>query len=134
MFAAPEDTQEVFEMQPDVDLSQANPVQDTWYTVIDTSGVLLIYYIAFHIDDTAETLEWKITIDGEETTDSYAALADSGYTLHKNPKGDGFTTLATTQATGYYPSLICGSLKVELRKTTNNGNGNLNGHITYGKQ
>ena len=129
----------MFEYQTPATLNQAAPVQNTWYTILDTTKNCRVYAIAVNIEDTNETLECQVTIDGE-TMAGYAQSATHSTAyfgrIYPEPIARldymSLDTLAETRA-GNLGFLIEGkSIKVEVRKTTAAGAGNLTGIVTYG--
>lgn len=128
--------QGVFALQPDANLIQAAPVQNTWYTVLDTKKNVKIYGISMCILTTGETLEMRITIDGQPSTLSYACIADTDYSIYKlfAPNTTSFDVATGLYLACYTSPLEAKSVKVEIRKTTAAGAGDLLGHVTYGKR
>jgi len=123
-----------WEHKPSASLDQASPVQNTWYTVLDTTTNVKIYWITMKILATNEDLEIRITIDGTTMTGSQAgAVAGTTYFVFLNEANE----LAVT-TTGYnaakYAALEARSIKVEVRKTSANGSGNLQGEVVYAKR
>lgn len=122
--------------QADTILDQANPVQHTWYTILDTTPNcrLIVANVAVQVAD--ETLEIRITVDGHVYAGSKAATAGSDYST---VWGDGvIVSVITLQgATSQYRSygfLVEGrAIKVEVRKTTALGAGNLQGRVVHAK-
>lgn len=118
----------------DAILSQATPVQNQWYTVLDTTVNARIIGMTGLIVTTGETLEMKITIDGVVVSGSQAATADTWYQFYPHlATANGL--FATTSYTGQVAFLFEGrSIKIEIRKTTANGTGNLKSVVTYAKR
>ena len=114
-------------------MQQANPVQNTWYTILNTSTNLRVYGAGVAVADTNETLELKLTIDGNTLTGTQAAVAGTMYIALKDA-GSNATTL-TMSATQYnlmrYSPLDCKSFKAEVRKTTAAGVGTITGRVVY---
>lgn len=124
----------VFKHQPDVTLDQASPVQNTWYTVLDTTRNCRLYSVSVLVATTGETLEVRITVDGVTITGGIDATADTVYKAIWY-----FGTMVANQlylatADPHHTFLLEGrSVKVEVRKTTANGTGNLKAKVTYAK-
>lgn len=116
-------------------LNQANPVQDQWYTMLDTVYNVRIVTTNIQIATTGETLEVRFTVDGIVLWGTLAATANSDYLVAVGYSGE--TTgglLEPSQAAPWQRTsfiIECRSFKAELRKTTANGVGNLKGHIRY---
>jgi len=125
------------EYQPDAVLNQAAPVQDTWYTILDTTRNVRIVYGRFMVATTNETLEVRITVDGQVLVSSaLAATADTSYYLNHtvdfwNPNDTGFTLAATNNLLAFV--LEGRSIKIDMRKTTAAGAGNLVARVRYAK-
>ena len=117
-------------------VEQSAYAQNTWYTILDKTdqGRFRLITLYAMTEDTGETLEAKLTIDGLTLTKSNACLADTGYNVYKSPTADGLVWGAanTPLNTAYYNCLECKTgFKYELQKTSNNGNGTLNGSVVY---
>ena len=123
-------------------LLQAAPVQNTDYTILDTTENCIIYQVAVNIEDTNETLDLTLTIDGETTiTTGVACDHSNSYYLFK--RANAITrvmdyTLIKTAATAtddMSAYIIMGkSIKIEVSKTTAAGAGNLTGIVIYGQR
>lgn len=118
-------------------LDQAAPVQDTWYTILNTNTKrdCKIIRIATRVETANETLQIRVTIDGVAV--SSASLNATFGTMYSWWKA--IWTDAQTE-TWYYgnisavtaPYIAEGrSVKVEMRKTTAAGAGNLRGAVLY---
>jgi len=124
---------EIPEHQPDATLDQATPVQNTWYTVIDETNAR-IYMANVTVQTLQETLHAKLTIDGNVYEDSgIAGVAGDPYYLRLNGIGGLWdtTNLDTILSGGGY--VEGRAVKLEVRKTTANGTGNLQGRVTWAK-
>jgi len=124
-----------FQHKPDSLLSQAAPVQNTWYTVLNTVSNIRLMRFAMGVADTNETLEMKITIDGNSYTGSQAAVAGNHYHgyVHFHDAGTiiSFDT-SENHSESSFPYLLEGrSIKVEVRKTTANGVGTITAAAQY---
>jgi len=118
--------------QADATLTQAAPVNGTWYTILDTTKNALIYAIVAEVATTGETLEVKVTIDGQTYTGSVAHAADTAQFWFLNMEG-AMNSNTSPYMAGIYAPLMGRSVKVEIRKTTAAGAGNLIGRVTHGK-
>jgi len=127
-------TELTFEHQADATLTQANPVQNQWYTILDTTLKACLYFIAAHIATTSETIEVRLTIDGNVITRATALTADTWYALYLNATGSLNFDTDLSLMVAARTALIGRSVKVEVRKTTNNGTGTLYGRVSYGKR
>ena len=122
--------------QPDGTLDQANPIQNTWYTVLDTKRNVGLYGIGTKVLVADETLEVRITIDGQTLTGSVSATTDTWYVWHINLTAGGLqseTTLDKWKNAGLEDCLSGRSVKVEVRKTTALGAGNLQARVVWAK-
>jgi len=123
-----------YQFQTPAELNQASPVQNQWYTVLDTTNALLLQ-MAVMIYTTSETLEIKITLDGEVSTTSLAATNDTvyGFAYRVHPE----VTQPVFQAGLDYTQFVLiptRIFKVEVRKTTANGTGRLRSRVVYAKR
>lgn len=128
--------QTVFTFKGLATLDQANPVQNTWYTILNGKNVQL-HGLLIRVATTGETLEVKFTIDGQTATGTQVANADTNYyaTLLFNHGGFAFTVGTTNYPfLMNYNSLIGKSVLLEVRKTTNTGAGNLKGWALYSQR
>lgn len=117
-------------------LNQATPVQNTWYTIIDTSGDLEIYGCSIAIQTTGETLEVRITIDGVNPNNlTQIAVAGTNYkvSIDHDYTGIWLSAAAGNLIVHGYSSLKCHTFKAEVRKTTAAGGGNLRGMVSYSR-
>ena len=128
----------VFEHQPNAILNQAAPVQDTWYTILEDTNVK-INAIAISVAATGEDLEVQITRDGELNPCSVAvavaaAATHRAYILtYANGSrvvigAAGGLGLSMNQS-----SFEARSVKIEVRKTTAAGAGNLQASVDWDK-
>jgi len=124
------------EQQPDAALTQANPVQNTWYTVLDTTPNARIIGMACAVLTTGETIEVRMTVDGQVKTGSMALSADTGYYVYLYTGSDASKLYFTSSVIEQYGRsfIIEGrSVKVEIRKTTAAGAGNLWACVSYAR-
>lgn len=126
--------QNILSHQSDVDFSQAAPVQNTWYEMLDEVDIRLIH-LTVSVADTGETLEVKITVDGNELTGSVAAgIGNVYHVLLDSETVDGLTLVENTLFTDpqELTFILEGhSVKIEVRKTTANGAGTITGVVKY---
>jgi len=116
-----------------VKLNQAGPVQNTWYTVCNLTDILF-NCVAFQILATGETLEVRLTIEGIALgVGTQVAVAGTTYQLDVLLGTDGtyWVTPNAIVALGLRNPLYMRSLKVEIRKTTAAGAGNLQCAVSY---
>jgi len=120
-----------FQVQTEAALAQANPVQNTWYTVLDTTLNAKLFFVTAQIATTGEDINMKITIDG--LTYTVSSVAFTAGTLYDAQIRAGNSAIFTaTRPTPVFSGGFEGrSVKVEIRKTTANGAGNLNSWVTY---
>ena len=127
----------IYEYQTPATLNQAAPVQNTWYTILDTTTHCRIYEIAVNIEDANETLEIQVTIDGQ-TIGATAKAATHSTTYYVYRESDAINRVNTLILDNALTKSIRAfqleghSVKVEVRKTTAAGAGNLTGIVTYG--
>jgi len=128
----------MFAYQPQASLSQPGAVQDTWYTILDTTEFVRLYGVYISISAANEDLATRITIDGQTIVGVQAnAAAGSNYKMsfyNYAPTAaisNDFTISADKGFDGTN-SLDGKSVKIEVRKTTNNGAGTLTGVVMYG--
>jgi len=124
-----------FTHMPAATLNQAAPVQNTWYTVLDTTKDGYIHSIGFSVATTDEDLEVKLTVDGQTYTATQTAVAGTKYNIFMICTATSIYcgALTTDSPIGLYTELSFRSVKVEIRKTTANGTGNLQCAIFYAK-
>ena len=130
-------TKPVFKHQPDAVLDQVDPVQNTWYPILETTNAEILG-VAIGVLVADETLELRITLDGQAYVGSLACTAGTDYeavfwTIQVS-YGLHLRAVPATPAE-IYRSVLCKgrSVKVEVRKTTATGAGNLRGCVSYGK-
>jgi hypothetical protein len=115
-------------------LDQAAPVQNTWYTVLDIVAPVKVFGMGVLIADTGETLEVRVTACDTVITGSGAAVANTDYKILVNTTSAGNTITLSSSALINANQLECRRLKVEVRKTTAAGAGNLKAAVTYGQR
>lgn len=113
-------------------LEQANPVQNTWYEVLNITTYAKIYYIGYTVADTNETLEIELTINGKTETLTQAAIAGTVYKFFYGQSSvqlDHF--VSATGTIGYMLNLEGRGILIRIRKTTAAGNGILSCAVKY---
>jgi hypothetical protein len=123
-----------FQHQPDQHLVQPTPEQNTWYTILDTTLNCRLYSVVILVWGANETLEVRITIDGQVLTGSIVATAVSYYWVYLLMYTSGFMMSGEHHSIGYDAPLEGRSIKVEMRKTTNAGTGTIEGYAIYAKR
>jgi hypothetical protein len=125
-----------YAMQDDATLVQANPVQNQWYTVLDTKENARIYSIVALVWTTDETLEIRVTTKNRTFTGSVNATNTTYYWAFIRMYGDGLDIAAspTKQLVCYQAPLEDPSVKIEIRKTTANGNGTLECRVVWAQK
>jgi hypothetical protein len=126
-----------FEHQPDATLSKENPDQNQWYTVLDSKKNCRIYAVTVLVWTTNETLEVRITIDGQVLVGSVEATHTTYYYVHHKLYAAATSALAidgNVFLLGHYAPIEGREVKVEVRKTTNSGSGTLDARVTYAKR
>ena len=127
----------VFEHQPDATLSQATPVQNQWYTVLDAKKGVKIYSVVILVWTASETLEVRVTIDGQVLVGSVEATHTTYYYVHHKLYAAAASALAIDGnifLLGHYTPLEGREVKVEVRKTTAAGSGTLDARVVYAKR
>jgi hypothetical protein len=123
-----------FEQQPDATLSQLTPSKDQWYIVLDTKKNAKILAITVLVWTTGETLEVRVTIDGQVLVGSVEAAATTYYYVHHQLYGSALLVDANIFLPGHYAPLEGREVKVEVRKTTEAGTGTLDARVVYAKR
>lgn len=115
-----------------VETVQANPVIDTWYTLLDTSEDIRLIITSFYVATTGENLQVRLTMNGELFTGNAAACAPDTRFFMAFSGYNGLPEITGTDFMPYKPFIVENTgLKVEIRKTTANGTGNLIGLVSY---
>jgi len=123
-----------FEDQPDATLSQVNPVQNQWYTILDSKKECKVYAITVLVWTTGETLEVRVIIDGKVLMGSVNASATTYYYVHHQLYGSALIVDGNIFLLGHYSPLEGREVKVEVRKTTAAGSGTLDARVVYAKR
>jgi len=112
--------------QPDAYLNQINPAQNTWYTVLDTTSNCRLIQVEFSVQVTGEQLEVRITTDDVVLLCEIAASPGLFYYLRYKQNTQNGLEAFTDRSGIPYPFLLESStVKVEIRKTTALGAGNI---------
>ncbi len=116
---------------PPAYINQENPVQNQYYTVLDSTVPTRIKQMGFRVDTTGETVLCRVTIDGFVVSAApRVATAGSMYWCYFQPDLDG--NAVYNSSTLPTPNWLEGkTLKVEICKTTNAGNGNIRCVVAY---
>jgi len=121
------------EHKPGAYLNQSSPVQNTWYTVLDTTKNVRIIHIGYRVNTTGETLEMRLTLDGNVFSNTINATAGSWY----------YVALDSLSTTSLHINLVSemmpnrtfsgGSPKrqTRIRKTTASGTGSIQVYAQY---
>lgn len=126
---------------PDAYLAQAAAVQNTWYTVLEASNVM-IHYICVVMATADETLEVEVTLDGVEMVATIIATAATPYYFTKitnpvwGPGGDlaaGSTSVLQISGDAATSPLPARNAKIRVRKTTAGGANTLYCLASYDK-
>lgn len=123
-----------YQQQPIVAGSIPGPVQNQWYTILDTVTNARINRAAFYVATTGETFEARVTIDGQVRSSSATALTPNsiyGIWPQANPNNNYLVQIITI--TGGW-SWEGRSIKIEIRKTTAAGNGTIFYATDYAKR
>jgi len=129
----------MYKHQPPKKLNQAAPVQNTYYTIFEEINAR-IHMMHFGVEDANETLEVKVTIDGETwISDAFAATHSTSYSVDRHEDAITRTETLEFDSTpshfGKYRAYVLEghSVKIEVRKTTATGAGNLVGVISWSR-
>jgi hypothetical protein len=123
-----------FMQQLDAVLSQVEPMQNQWYTVLETTKDCRVYAVTVLVWTANETLEVRITVDGKVLTGAVGATQTTYYYVHHQLYGSGLTIDGNMFLLGKYTPLEGRSIKVEVRKTTATGSGTLEARVIYAKR
>lgn len=128
---------QIFKLQADATLVQAAPVQNTWYTVLNTTSNVRLIKTLMVVVDTGETLQMEITIDGNTITGTQVAVAGTIYEAVSTQsaitaQSIAFGTISAANLTGF---IFEGrSVSVRVRKTTAAGVGSLSAKVVYARR
>lgn len=102
-------------------INQAPPVQNTWYTVLDTKvDVRLIWLVLRQDNDETDNknLEIRVTMDGVALIGTIDAVNLTYYQAYLNLSADTLIVSGTKFNSGYYVDIRGRSVKVEIRITS----------------
>jgi hypothetical protein len=123
-----------FQQQPDATLSQVDPDQNEWYAVLNSTRECKIYAVTVLVWTTNETLEVRITIDGQVLVGSIAATHTTYYYVHHQLYASALAIDGNIFLLGKYTPLEGRNVKVEVRKTTDAGSGTLDARVVWAKR
>lgn len=124
-----------YEQQPDINFTQANPVQNTWYTILPATPNVRLQGVDMFVETANETLELRITMTSAIRIGSIAATFGTGYYASLSESQFDGILLGTNSTLTYREFLIEDKfITVEIRKTTNAGNGNLRALLMHAKR
>lgn len=108
--------------------------QNTWYTVVDLTGNLMIHFALIVMATADETIEKEFTIDGTVMTSSANAIAGTVYYIYRNTTSD--ITVASTGLNAVIVGigLECRNFRFRIRKTTAAGANHLFGYTVYSRR
>jgi hypothetical protein len=122
----------MFQHQADIYLNKANPIQNTWYTVLPATDDVRIIGIGAAVQTAGEDIEGRITIDGIVIVASLAFVAATSYAFNRLYEFAGGFNWRPSSIIEYRSFLQEGqNIKFEIRKTSNAGNGNLQCKVQY---
>lgn len=125
----------MFENQTPKTLTQGAPVQNTWYEALPETALCRVYGFGICIEDADETLQVRVTIDGIASTpaDITATHSTPYYIIRKLDAINRTVTYDQVAATPPLTFMCEGKkVKIEVRKTTALGAGNLQAVVDYG--
>ena len=121
----------VWQYQADVVISQAAPVQNTWYNIMSAVKNVKIISIAVKVATADETLQLRINTDGQTNTPERAATAGGWYYLSNDQSAEAWNLSATAY---YVPSVLeARTITLDIRKTTALGAGTISVRVKYYK-
>ena len=111
-----------YKKAPIATLDQAPPVQNTWYTVLDTKKYVRLIFLSMKHDNTdasALTINMRVTVDGTVYTAAVDAAGNDNtvYYFYFDPTADALLSSTTLYNAGYYEDIRGNSVKVEVRMT-----------------
>ena len=123
-----------FQHQPDAHMAQENPVQNQWYTVLDTTREAKVYGLTVLVWTANETLEVRITVDGNVLTGSIEATHTTYYYVHHALYAEALIIDGNVFLLMKYAALEGRNVKIEVRKTTAAGSGTLEARAVWAKR
>jgi len=128
-------TELTFQHQADANIAQTNPVQNNWYTVLTATSKVRIYVICVQVETTGETIEVRVTADGNALVASESLAGGTTYVVVWRVRADAASNKLSMDTEVNRRFEIEGrSVTVEARKTTNNGTGTLHCNVIHGKR
>lgn len=127
---------DIFVHQTEEAGTQAAPVQNTYYTILDAVMNCKLISVNVSVADTGETLQLRVTVDGNAYVSAAVAVgADADFMAEHAPVITALQKFTLTAvAVTNIPFLEEGrTVKVELRKTTAAGAGTLSWRVRYAK-
>jgi len=125
----------MYELQEPATLNQEAPVRNVWYTVLETTERCRVYAFCAAVEDTDETVVMRVTIDDVEWGGAFNFTHSTNYYAYKYSQGivgTAYWYLKGTETT-HQTFIVDGkSVKIEIRKTTDAGVGNLKAICEYG--
>jgi len=124
----------MFELQEHTTLKQEAPVQNTWYELLPATELCRVYAAGINVEGANETLQVRITIDGKVST-PLDITCNHSTTYHILRLLDAITQVVTYNGIStVIQAFLCEgkNVKIEVRKTTAAGAGNLTGICVYG--
>ena len=128
----------VFQYQAPATLNQAAPVQNTWYTILNNTPNCRVYNVSVNVEDTNETLQLRVEVDGQVYNSVGVACTHSTlyYPYHFPDSINLGASIGLTATVGDMQRrafVVEGrNIKIQVRKTTATGAGNLTGLVSYG--
>lgn len=127
----------MFDPQNPAELDQSNPEQNTWYTILPYTDNCRVYAVSMNVDDTGETLQMKIDNDGVIIMGQPMSVQpDKPYFAYLWPNSFIGELSLRYESIGWQvikAFLVEGhNVRVQARKTTASGSGNLTGLAAYG--
>ena len=121
------------EHKPGAYLNQNSPVQNTWYTVLDTTRNVRIIHIGYRVNTTGETLEMRLTLDGNVFSNTINATAGSWYYVALDSLSTSSLHINLTSEMMPNRTFLAEarSAKLEIRKTTASGTGSIQVYVQY---
>ena len=123
-----------FQHQSDAVLSQVDPDQNEWYPVLNSTRECKVYAVTVLVWTANETLEVRITIDGQVLLGSVEANHTTYYYVHHQLYASALAIDGNIFLLGKYTPLEGRNVKVEVRKTTDAGSGTLDARVVYAKR
>ena len=125
----------MFQHQLDATLNQAAPVQNTWYTVLDTTNAR-VYSLMSLIAGIGETIEVRLTLDAQVYIGSQAQVANQYYPWYIYGAFAALINAGPGAAIriNQYTFVEGKIVRIEVRKTTAAGAGNLQATIVWARR